>query len=46
MPSLILSLLALAALSGCATITLDVPTKVGRATLTTDGSAVLFGFTK
>lgn len=43
---LILSLITATALSGCATITLDVPTKVGRATLTTDGHAVLFGFKK
>jgi uncharacterized protein YceK len=34
------------AFSGCATITLDVPTKGGRATLTTDGHSVLFGLSK
>jgi hypothetical protein len=43
---LILSLIAATVFSGCATLTLDVPTKVGRATLTTDGHAVLFGLSK
>ena len=43
---LILSLITAAAFSGCATITLDVPTRIGRATITTDGHAVLFGLTK
>lgn len=42
----LLAILAATALAGCATISLDVPTKVGRATLTTDGHAVLFGFKK
>lgn len=43
---LILSLITIAAFSGCATVSLDLPTRYGRATLTTDGSAVLFGLTK
>lgn len=42
----LLAILTATALAGCATITLDVPTRIGRATLTTDGSAVLFGLTK
>ena len=43
---LILSLLALAALGGCATVSLDLPTRYGHVTATTNGSAVLFGLKK
>jgi len=43
---LILSLLAIAVLGGCATVSLDMPTRYGHVTAKTDGSNVLFGLEK
>ena len=39
-------LIACAFLPGCVTISLDVPTKLGRATFSTDGKSVSLGLSK
>lgn len=42
----LLAILTATALAGCATVSLDLPTRYGHVTATTNGNAVLFGFTK
>lgn len=41
-----LAILAALTLPGCVTVSLDLPTHGGHATLTTDGEALFLGFKK